>query len=250
MQRPAARVTLALLAGVSAACAAAAPPPSNTVPGTVPWLATAGTTTLGFGILRLAPAPGAAKSRFEIEFSDYGDGGYSSDATSAALIVLPGDVFAASDAAYADSWRAFARAEGAGGSIAATAGLEVERDETVLVAYGPWDGADVGRPPSDRHTFTLSVRSPDGGRWRWVESEAGELVTTNWTRRPGVRRGGPAADPRTGEAAWIETRVLVLYDPKFGRAAGASPGSEEEREKVPLTPALYAALREVPLRWR
>jgi hypothetical protein len=187
-----------------------------------------------------------------VRFTDSGDGGYASDATSAAVIVLPGDAFERSAAAYADAWLGIGRAQQPAGSgpVAAAAEFTVDRDRTVVVAYGPWDGADTGRPPSDRHTFTLSVEPLDGGSWRWVESEAGEMVTTNWTNRPGVARGGPARDPVTGDDLWIESRVLVLYDPKNARSADAPVATEEEGERLALPPDLYALLARVPIRWR
>ena len=106
------------------------------------------------------------------------------------------------------------------------------------------------RPPSDRHTFDLDVDCLDGGDYRWVESEAGEMVTTNWTARPGVKRGGAAVDPLTGERVWIETRILVLYDPKWARAADAPAATDADRERMPLEPDLHATLRRVPIRWR
>ncbi len=245
-------VTLATAAALAAACAA--PDPGSATAGSpprgAPWLSTEGTTTLGFGVLRLAPSAGNAEAKFRVRYRDAGDGGYSSDATSAILLVLPADAFAASDAAYADSWLAAARARGDGGSVEAAAEVRVDRDRVVLVAYGPWDGADTGRPPSNVHSFSLSVEPLDGGSYLWVESEAGEMVTTNWTRRPEVRRGGPAPDPVTGEPLWIETRVLVLYDPRVARAADEPGDTEEARERIVLTPALCATLREVSIRWR
>ena len=59
----------------------------------------------------------------------------------------------------------------------------------------------------------------DRGAFEWVESEAGELITTNWTLRPGLERGAPAKDPVTGADVWIEVRPLILYDSALARAS-------------------------------
>jgi hypothetical protein len=249
---------LALALGVTAVgCAAAAPTPgpapeAGDTPSGSRWIDNAGTTTLGFGVLRVAPPAGAAAARFRVRFTDFGDG-YASNATSAVVVVLPGDAFARSEGAFADCWRAFARAEqpaDAGRPLEAAAEFRAEGDGTFVVAYGPWEGPDVGRPPSDRHTFTLAVEPLDGGAYRWVDSEAGEMVTTSWTNRPGVARGGPATDPLIGRQVWIESRVLVLYDAKVARPADGSAASEPERERMPLPPDLYAVLARVPIKWR
>jgi hypothetical protein len=226
-----------------------------------PWLLTEGTTTLGFGILRLAPPAGESTGTFRIRFEDYGDGGYSSDASSACLIVLPGDVFETSDAAWADSWLGFhavptpklveaGEAKYYPLAITAETTVTVDRERTVLVAYGPWDGADVGRPPSNEHTFTLTVTAENGGNYRWVESEAGEMVTTNWTHRPGVARGRPWTEADSGEKLWMETRILVLYDPVNAGPAGVDDPDDPRGDRLRLRPELFETLAKVPIRWR
>jgi hypothetical protein len=261
MAPPRFRTLIPLLAAAAAAGCASDPnsapadlPPSRSPdpvtapasPPAEPWLVTEGTTTLGFGLLRVAAG------RFRVRFEDRGDGGYASDGTSAAVFVLPAEAFAAGPGAHADRWLGFGRASRAPGSgpVVAEAEFAVPAETTVVVAYGPWDGADTGRPPSDRRTFTLAVEPLDGGNHRWVESEAGEIVTTNWTRRPGVARGGPARDPATGREIWIESRVLVLYDAKHSRDAAAAPATEEEAEGLPLPAEIHEVLRKVPIKWR
>ncbi len=248
----------ALAPGLLPACAptpvpeggAAVPPAAPAAAEAGPWILRGGTTTLGFGILRLAPAAEGTPTAFTVRYVDYGDGGYSSDGTNACLFALPGDAFETSDAAYADRWLAFARVENVGGPQVLEIPVTVDRERTVLIAYGPWDGADVGRPPSDTRTYSLRVLSGDGGTYRWIESEAGEMVTTNWTARPGVKRGGPVTDPLTGRPLWVETRVLVLYDARVARAAGTPPGSPRDGELLALTPPLHEVLARVPIKWR
>ena len=216
-----------------------------------PWLSTPGTTTLGFGLLRVAPAPGAGRAAFRIRFRDHGDGGYASDATSACVIALRAEPFAEGPAVFADAWLGFglAAAEPGAGVVEAAAEFSVEGERTVVVAYGPWDGADTGRPPSNVHTFTLFVEPLDGGRWRGIHPAAGAVVTTKGARRPGGAGGAPSARPGGGEPLHVESRVLVLYDPENARSAD-SPADGYAAERLALPPDLFSVLEKVPIRWR
>ena len=271
-----------------------------------PWIDVRGTSSLGFGILRVVP-PAGGPGRFRIDYRDTPDGYVMSD--NAQLFVLPGDAFADDGRAYADDFLAFSRTEEEGGGASSTqylpasasyasegdalhvsAEFTVDREQTVLVGYGPWTGPDVGRPSGDEHTFHLTVVA-ESGAWEWIESEAGELVTTNWTGRPEVERGGPVVDPVSGRRTWIEVQPLILYDARFARAAdeppeqaaydGPSPDEldktaaalraagrkhaaldAEERAadlrtelrrrdgRIVLTPRLARLFRRVPIRWR
>ena len=61
--------------------------------------------------------------------------------------------------------------------------------------------------------YTLELKEDVGVSKAWVDPEAGELTVKGWTRRPEVRRGGPAHDPVTDADAWFEVRPEILYDP-------------------------------------
>lgn len=224
------------------------------------WLDTRGTSLIGFGILRLIPAPGG-RSRFRIHYEE--EAGTYSTTDNLQLFVLPADSFARSEMAYANQFLAFTRTvpsaasgndggRGGGGDDGyGSAGyggerlscqVEVTADAecTLLVGYGPWTGPDTGRPPGDTPTFRLEVTplaDPSGavGAHEWVESEAGELITTNWTGRPGVRRGEPCFDPIGREDIWIEIRPLILYDARLARAADEPPDAD-----LPGMPEVHA----------
>lgn len=258
------------------------PLPDDLRVGSRPWLDTTGTSIVGFGLLRLVPDPGR-KARFHLRYretaTDYGggtDGEYQ-------LFVLPGDAFAAKPRAYADEFLAFTRTHGslrAGSTYTLAASVEADRETTVIVAYGPWTAPDAGRPAGDRPVFRLDVRA-EGGAFEWLESEAGELITTNWTNRPGVARGGPY--PR--DNVWIEVQPLILYDGRMVRAADeapltsfllpapAEPASDDPEarrraadrrqesadlaaasaradRRIVMTRELAARFRRVPIRWR
>lgn len=204
------------------AAAAAAAAPSR------PWVDFTGTSIVGLGILRVVPK-GEGPATFRIRYHEFPDG-YSATGN-LQLFVLPGDAFAKKDRAYASEFLAFARtadeaATGADGALRLEAEFGVERETTVLVGYGPWTAPDAGRPAGDRPTFGLHVSSADGA-FEWIESEAGELITTNWTNRPGVARGDPCPDPVTDGRArvrtWIEVRPMILYDARLARADGEPP---------------------------
>ena len=108
--------------------------------------------------------------------------------------------------------------------------IEATEETTFLVAYGPWTDPDTGRPPGDRHTFNLVVTpiADDAGRrgqYDWIESEAGELISSNWSHRPELARG-----KRIPAAAFfgrrpplptvhLEIRPLILYDARLVRAS-------------------------------
>lgn len=195
-----------------------------------PWIDFTGTSILGFGLLRLVPAPGGPAT-FRIVYRDTPQDGYSIT-DNAQLLVLPGDAFARREMAYADQFLAFDRtppyeADYVPEALQLTVDLTVAEETTVIVAYGPWTGPDTGRPPGDDPTFSLRVEAvTPGGTHGWLESEAGELITTNWTPRPGIARGEPVEDPVTGEDLWIEVRPLILYDAALARAADEPPGSD------------------------
>jgi hypothetical protein len=280
--------TLLALAACGPVCADPAPPqdapPTAPAPaakphddlrvGSRPWIDADGTSIVGFGLLRLVPAPGKT-SRFDIRYQekrgDYG-GGVGEEYQ---LFVLPGDAFAKKPYAYADEFLTFTRTYGSlgTGAYVLRTSVNVAAETTVLVCYGPWTAPDAGRPSGDRPVFRLEVTSKDGA-YEWLESEAGELITTNWTNRPGVKRGGPY--PR--DNVWVEVRPMILYDGRMVRAADeplppshrvvfvGAPGESEQdvREedadvlaassradrRVVMTRELAEKFRRVPIRWR
>jgi hypothetical protein len=211
------------------------------------WLSVEGTSILGFGLLRLVP-PETGPGRFRIRYQDTPDGYGVTD--NAQLFVLPGDAFARRAMVYGGDLLAFAYDPGEAPDVAPgdktveygypeytfaptlflDVELHVEREGTYIVAYGPWTDPDTGRPPGDRHTFELTVEPlADGaggfGSFAWIDSEAGELISSNWTHRPMLARGDPIpAQVYAGRAAsfpqiWLEVRPLLLYDARLVRAA-------------------------------
>ena len=202
------------------------------------WLDARGTSVLGFGVLRLAPPPDG-RATFRVHYRDRPDGYTITD--NAQLVVLPGDAFAEREMAFADQFLAFVRtappepdtAYGDDAELVLAVDVTVDRETTVIVGYGPWTGPDTGRPSGDEHTFTLGVEPlTAGAAFAWAESEAGELITTNWTGRPNVARGGSIDDPISNEPIWIEVRPLILYDAALARAANeptatTRPGSPD-----------------------
>jgi hypothetical protein len=278
-------------AGVEAAEPAPAAPATASGEGdAAPWLDVRGTSIVGFGILRLVPGP-AGPATFRIRYREVPDG-YATTGD-LQLFVLPGDAFAAKDRAYAGEFLAFARTADrtptdATGALSLETTVTASRERTVLVAYGPWTAPDAGRPAGDVPTFSLDVTSDDGA-FEWVESEAGELITTNWSNRPGVARGEPVADPlRPSAQLHLEVRPMILYDGRLVRAAdepvacdlAAARALREEADaleragdgdlatdrreraadleacdaradrRLVLTPALAEKFRRVPIRWR
>lgn len=215
------------------------------------WLSVEGTSIVGFGLLHLVP-PASGPGRFRIRYQDSPDGYGVTD--NVQLFVLPGDAFARREMVYGGDLLAFVydpgEAPGAapgdkrgddgysGYSFAPTLFLNleltIEREGTYIVAYGPWTDPDTGRPPGDRHTFDLTVEplgadDADPGSYSWIESEAGELISSNWTNRPMLARGAPIpAEAYAGHAEffpriWLEIRPLVLYDARLVRAFGEPP---------------------------
>lgn len=273
-------------AGEPAASDAAA-----TSPAAEPWLDVRGTSIVGFGLLRLVPPPGASGT-FRIRYREVPDG-YAA-AGNLQLFVLPGDAFAAKDRAYAHEFLAFARTEDeamtdATGALRLETTVTVSDERTVLVAYGPWTAPDAGRPAGDVPVFSLDVEPSGGGAFAWVESEAGELITTNWTHRPEVARGEPLRDPLDAQRRlWLEVRPMIVYDGRMVRTPDDAPPCDpaaarklrdeadaldragradlalDRRERAAdleacdaradrrlvLTPALAEKFRRVPIRWR
>ena len=203
------------------------------------WLSVEGTSIVGFGILRLIPS-GDGPTRFEIHYEDSPDGYGVSD--NLQLFVLPGDAFAEREMVYGHDLLAFdfLPSDGTGGgtltygydsldvgyepTMELTVGIEVSEEATFIVAYGPWTDPDTGRPPGDQHTLTLDVKTVSGaGEHEWVESEAGEIITSNWSHRPMLARGEPirpevfASKPTP--QIHLEIRPLILYDSRLVRAA-------------------------------
>lgn len=243
--------------------------------GSRPWIDPTGTAIVGFGLLRLVPEPGKT-ARFDLRYEekpgDYGAG--ASDEFQ--FFVLPGDAFARKASAYADEFLTFTRTHGSlsGTTYTLRASVSVASETTVIVGYGPWTAPDSGRPSGDRPVFRIDV-TPHLGAFEWLESEAGELITTNWTNRPGVKRGGPYAK----EDVWIEVRPLILYDGRSVRAAdetdppnpalnfgeGIDPRDALDRteqlddataaanradRRIVMTRELAEKFRRVPIRWR
>lgn len=255
-----------------------------------PWIDPRGTSIVGFGILRLVPS-GSAPATFRIRYREVPDG-YAA-AGNLQLFVLPGDAFAAADRAYAGQFLAFTRtadeaATDEDGALRLETSVRADHETTVLVCYGPWTAPDAGRPAGDVPTFSLDVASDDGA-YEWVESEAGEMITTNWTNRPEVTRGDSAHDPVADAPVFIEVRPMILYDARLVRAAGepeTSPEADTVRalraeaerlaadghpdlatdrreraddleahlaradHRLVLVPSLAEKFRRVPIRWR
>ena len=254
------------------------------------WVDPRGTSIVGFGILRLVPPPGG-DATFRIRYREVPDG-YAATGN-LQLFVLPGDAFAGKDRAYAHEFLAFARTDDDAktdddGALKLEATVSSTKETTVLVCYGPWTAPDAGRPAGDVPTFSIDVSS-DAGSHEWVESEAGEMITTNWTNRPEVERGRPLSVDDGKRRIFIEVRPMILYDARLVRAAdedAASPDAgaaaalraeadrlakdghpelaTDRRERAEdleariaradhrlvLTPSLAEKFRRVPIRWR
>ena len=208
----------------------APPGPAPDAATAAPWIDPRGTSIVGFGLLRLVPGA-AGPATFRLRYREIPDG-YAAAATGAVnlqLFVLPADAFAATDRAYADRFLAFVRTEDDAataddGSLRLETTVTASAERTVIVAYGPWTAPDAGRPAGDEPTFRIDVTSDDGA-FEWIESEAGELITTNWTSRPGVERGGPVRDPLTGADTYVEVRPMIVYDGRSVRGADEPPAA-------------------------
>jgi hypothetical protein len=268
VRRPALLIALAFIVSDVHASAAPDEPPATPRP----WIDLSGTAIVGFGLLRVVPSPGKTATfdvRYVEKSSDYGQGtgGYQ-------LFVLPGDAYAKKTSAYADEFLAFTRSKPSQDSdVTLTASFQAASETTVLVAYGPWTAPDSGRPSGDRPVFRLDV-TPHDGAFEWIESEMGELITNNWTNRPGVKRGGPFGkdDPQ-----WVEVRPMILYDGRMAADAQfeelksdgpleriPAPASRDQEEaradgqaylvrsdrRILLTHDLAEKFRRVPIRWR
>jgi hypothetical protein len=221
---------------------APAPAADNAPASSRPWLEVRGTSIVGFGLLRVVPPDGRAAT-FRVRYRETPDG-YATTGN-LQVFVLPGDAFAVRDRAFAGEFLAFARTAdeaetGDDGALRVETSFTADRERTVLVAYGPWTAPDAGRPAGDAPVFAIDIASEDGGTFEWVESEAGELITTNWTNRPGVARGASLRDPLGGGDLWIEVRPMILYDGRMVRAADEPPAAAESL--APGTPS-PAALR-------
>ena len=216
------------------------------------WLSVQGTSIVGFGMLRLTP-PAGGPGRFRIRYSDSPDGYGVTD--NAQLFVLRGDAFAQRPMAYGHEILAFNYDPGTAPdtppeerstefgypeyTFAPTLHLDVEfevdAEGVFLIAYGPWTDPDTGRPPGDRHTVQLTVtalprtQGGDAGSFAWIESEAGELITSNWSHRPMLARGEPIRRAvfhgkwEPAPRVYLEIRPLILYDARLARAAGEPP---------------------------
>lgn len=252
-----------------------------------PWLDMRGTSIVGFGLLRVVPrGPGGAT--FRIRYREVPDG-YATRGN-VQVFVLPADAFATKEAAFAGEFLAFARTEdeartGQDGALRVETSFRADRERELLVGYGPWTAPDAGRPAGDVPVFSIDVTSDDGAS-EWIESEAGELITTNWTNRPEVARGTPCDDATGGGPVWIEVRPMIVYDGRMVRtpadavtsadvarlradaerlaAAGDAVAAADARERADdlaahaaradrrlvVTPTLAERFRRVPIRWR
>ena len=263
---------LALLTVLVLADGGASAAPGDAPAAKRPWIDQSGTAIVGFGLLRVVPSPGKTATfdvRYVEKSSDYGQGtgGYQ-------LFVLPGDAYAKKTSAYADEFLAFTRSAPSDDSdVTLTASFQAASETTLLVGYGPWTAPDSGRPSGDRPVFRLDV-TPHDGAFEWIESEMGELITNNWTNRPGVKRGGSFGkdDPQ-----WVEVRPMILYDGRMAADADheelksggpirkvPAPASRDQEEartdgqaylarsdrRIPLTHELAEKFRRVPIRWR
>jgi len=267
-----------LLAGCAPAAAApqdAPPAKPPTKAAARPWLDVTGDSIVGFGLLRVVPPKGGGsfRVRYRETQTEYSSGDQYQ------LFVFPGDGFATKEMVHAGEFLAFTRTEPstADGYGDLTVTFRVARETTVVVAYGPWTAPDAGRPPGDHPTFSLEVTPVDtGGAFEWVESEMGELITTNWTNRPDVKRGAPVHDPVADADLFVEVRPMILYDGRMVRAAdeplapprrevgvGESPpqasdslerasdaGAFHQRSdrRIAMTRALTERFRRVPIR--
>jgi hypothetical protein len=179
-----------------------------------------GTAVLGFGLLRVSPTAPGVPGRVRLRFSERPTAYAPFDAVQ--LLVAPADAFEAEGRAFADACVAYARS--AKGVHAVQATFPVSKPALLVVAYGPYEGADAGRPLTLARVVTLEVESATGANARFVDAEAGEMNVKSWRGRPGVARGGPVRDAG-GLEHWFEVRPLVLYDASRLRAAGEPPSA-------------------------
>jgi hypothetical protein len=168
------------------------------------------------GLLRVAPTKpgttGSIRVRYEERPSDY------AAFDSVQLAVVDASAFASEGRAFADATLAWTRSTA--GDYAAEVEAKVAGRALLVVAYGPFEGPDAGRPLSLARTVSLQVLEAKDANWRWVDAEVGEMNVKAWTAHPAVRRGGPARDPVAGADHWFELRPLVFYDRTRVRAPG------------------------------
>lgn len=276
------RLALLIVLALADGGATAAPSPQEAAPAPKaagdlrvngrPWIDPSGTAIVGFGVLRVVPTTAGKPAWFDLRYEekpgDYGAG----SGSEFQLFVLRGDAFATKTNAYADEFKAFTRTKATDdGDYSLKTTFTVNEESTVLVCYGPWTAPDSGRPSGDRPAFRIDV-TPHDGTFEWIESEAGELITNNWTNRPGVKRGGVCSrdDPQ-----WVEVRPMILYDGRFvvtpeeaahdleaaKVAGGGNQDANEENEdhvnavlrlqrRIVMTRELAEKFRRVPIRWR
>ena len=260
-------------AGCGRAIAQDAPPAK---PAAHRWIDPTGDSIVGFGLLRVVPPAGGGSFRihYREKPTEYSSGDQYQ------LFVVPGDAYAEKTSVYANEFLAFTRTDpaSADGYADLTVTFHAAAETTVLVAYGPWTAPDAGRPPGDRPTFTLEVTPvEEKGAFEWVESEMGELITTNWTNRPEVKRGAPVHDPVADADLFVEVRPMILYDGRMVRDGSQDAlrrdngplvkvtfpnddardewldaGAIHERKdhRIPMTTELTEKFRRVPIRWR
>jgi hypothetical protein len=134
------------------------------------------------------------------------------------LAVVDAAAFAGEGRAFADAASAWTRSRA--GAYVAEVEAKVAGRALWVVAYGPFEGPDAGRPLSLARTVSLEVVEARDANWRWVDAEVGEMNVKAWTSHPTVKRGGPARDPVAGADHWFELRPLVFYDRSRVRASG------------------------------
>jgi hypothetical protein len=270
------RTALLIVLLLAEAGTAAAPGEAPAKPAAArPWIDPTGDAIVGFGLLRVVPPLGGGS--FRVHYKEKPTEYTASDQFQ--LFVLPGDAFARKENAYASEFLAFTRTDpaAADGYADLTVTFHVDAETTVIVGYGPWTAPDSGRPPGDVPTFSLTVTPVEpAGAFEWCESEMGELITTNWTNRPGVKRGAPVHDAVADADLFVEVRPMILYDGRmvrtaedelalrlhFDQYAGGGghrdePNLADQRlaaertdHRITMTDSLAEKFRRVPIRWR
>ena len=149
------------------------------------WPTRSGSGVIGFGLVELEPARNDNGKYIPTSFVfEYGvKNSYQPDLINGQVMVIPAKAFTAYNTVPDKAFLTHVY----GGNVSGEGDFHlfaridsITQPGLYVVAYGPWDGILTFDEPGSMESYKISASAPDGGSFRWIDADAGDITVLNY----------------------------------------------------------------------
>lgn len=199
------------------------------------WPVKAGMGVIGFGLIEVEPQKkGDSYVPTEFTFGYHIDQEHASMVSSGQIIVIRANAFQEFNNVPEKEFIAHMSAERrlADSDFNMSVKVTFDTPGLFLVAYGPWDGLVSFDAPDSMEGYKISA-STENGSFRWIDEDAGDLVTLNFQ--------GTNIDNQAGTIL----RLHILRDPE----TSLDPSTYRNGEAFAVHPTALKRTQNIQAQW-